>query len=228
MLLTPLLVGAVASGVRWTHLLLLAFWVAGYLAFFATGLWLRSGRRARYLPPVSTYVPVAAALGLALLVADPTLLRWAPVFVLPLGVGLRAAATRHDRALVSGLATTVGSTLMTVVAYDLGPGTDWSTAWQLTAVLAGYFAGTVLYVRSAIRGRDDPRILAASVVFHAVLAAAALLLLPFPADLGLAAVGVALTLRAALVPPLRWSPARLGVGEIAMTVLVAGTALISV
>lgn len=226
MLITPLVVGAVSTGPRWAHLLLLAFWVAGYLAFFATGLWLRSGRRARYLPPARAYVLVAAVLGLAVLLVDPPLLRWAPLFALPLGIGLRAAATRRDRALLSGLATSLGSSLMTPVAYDLGSGADWSVAWQLTAVLAGYFAGTVLYVRSAIRGRDDPRVLAASVAFHAALAAAALLLLRFPADLALAAVGVALTVRAALVPPLRWPPARLGVGEIAMTVLVAGTALL--
>ena len=47
MLATPLVVGALASGPEPLHLLLGAFWFAGYLAIFATGLWLRSRRKAR-------------------------------------------------------------------------------------------------------------------------------------------------------------------------------------
>ena len=227
MLLTPLLVGAVATGPRWGHLLLLAFWLSGYLAFFATGLWLKSRRKARYLPPVRVYVTLAAALGLALLASAPGLVRWVPLFVVPLGVGLVASATRHERALVSGVATTVGSCLMTVVAYDLGPGTDWVRAWQLTAVLAAYFSGTVFYVKSAIRERGDRRFLAVSVGYHAVLALLALLFLPSPAGVALGVVGALLTARAAAVPALGWSPARLGVGEIVMTLVVAGAALLT-
>ena len=227
MLLAPLLVGAAATGPRWSHLLLLAFWTAGYLAFFATGLWLRSHRKARYLPPLRVYLPLATALGVAVLLVQPGLMRWAPLFVLPLGVGLVASATRHERALVSGLATTVGSSLMTLVAYDLGPGDDQMRAWQLTAVLAAYFAGTVLYVKSAIRQRGDRRFLTLSVAFHAVLTGAALLLLPPPGGPALAAVGVLLAVRAYVIPTLGWSPARLGVGEIAMTLIVATTALLT-
>lgn len=227
MLLAPLLTGALASGARWTHLLLLAFWLVGYLAFFATGLWLRSRRKKRYLPPVRVYLPAAAALGLLVLAASPGLVRWVPLFAGPLALGLAASATRHDRALASGLATTAGSSLMTLVAYDLGPGQDWARVWQLTCVMAAYFSGTVFYVKSAIRERDDPRFLATSVAYHATLALLALLLLPAPADVALATVGAALTARAGLVPRLGWSPARLGAGEIAVTVAVTATALLT-
>jgi hypothetical protein len=226
MLLTPLLVGAIGSGTRWSHLLLLAFWVSGYLAFFATGLWLRSRRKARYLPPVRAYLFLTAALSAAVLLVQPSLVRWAPLFVVPLGVGFIASGTRHERALVSGLATTVGSSLMTLVAYDLGTGDDWARAWQLTAVLAAYFSGTVFYVKSAIREQGDRRFLTLSVAYHGALAGSALLL-PGPAGPALAAVGALLTARAYVIPPLRWSPSRLGVGEIVLTVLVAGTAVVT-
>lgn len=226
MLLAPLLVGAIGSGPRWSHLLLLAFWVSGYLAFFATGLWLRSSRRPRYRAPARAYLLLASALGAAVLVVSPDLVRWAPLFVLPLGAGLWASATRHDRALLNGLSTTVGSSLMTLVAYDLGPGDDLTRAWQLTAVLAAYFSGTVFYVKSAIRRRDDRRFLALSVAYHGTLACSALLL-PGPAGPALAAVGAVLTARAYVIPPLGWSPSRLGVGEIVLTCLVAVTALVT-
>lgn len=228
MLATPLAVGALASGPRWEHLLLTAFWGIGYFAFFATALWLKSGRKGRYHPPLRVYLPLAAVLGLALLVARPGLAVWAPLFLVPLVVGLAASATRHERALTSGLATTVGSSLMTVVAYDLGPGTDWVRAWTLTVVLAAYFAGTVFYVKSAIRQRGNRAFLTVSVVYHGVVTLLAAALLDGPAAWALGLVGVALTVRAAVVPRLGWSPARVGVGEIVLTVVVAVLALLTV
>ena len=88
MLATPLLVGVLASEPRWVHLALAAFWVVGYFAFFATGLWLKSHRKARYLPPVRTYGLAALVLGAVVLVIDPALVVWAPLFVPPLAVGL--------------------------------------------------------------------------------------------------------------------------------------------
>ncbi|MFK5646430.1 YwiC-like family protein [Ornithinimicrobium sp. LYQ121] len=227
MLATPLLVGALASGPRPAHLLLAAFWFAGYLAFFATGLWLKARRRSRYLAPVRAYLLLAAGLGLALLTVSPGLLRWTPLFILPLGVGLVASATRHERALVSGLATSAGSSLMTLVAYDLGGTQDRTRAWLLTAVLACYFVGTVFYVKSAIRERDNTSFLVVSVTYHLLVAALALLL-PAPAGPVLATTGFALAARAALLPRLGWSPARLGVGEIGWTLVVASAALLLV
>ena len=227
MLATPLAVGALASGPGPLHLLLGAFWFAGYLAFFATGLWLRSRRKARYLPPVRAYLLLATGLGLLLLALSPSLLRWAPLFVLPLGVGLAASATRHERDLVSGLATSGGSSLMTLVAYDLGGGEDRTRAWLLTGILAAYFVGTVFFVKSAIRERGSTAFLVSSVTYHLVVAALALLL-PAPAGPVLATVGLLLAARAALLPRLRWSPARLGVGEIGWTLVVATVALLLV
>lgn len=226
MLTAPLLAGAVLAGPDWRHLLLGAFWFAGYFAFFALGLWLKSRRKPRYLPPLKVYLPLATVLGMAVLAVDPGLVRWAPLFLLPGAVGLVASATRHERALLSGLATTVGSSLMTMVAYDLGGGTSWTTAWLLTSVLAAYFAGTVFYVKSAIRERGNRTFLRVSVAYHAVIALAALLL-PVPAGPVLAAVGAALTVRAALIPPLGWSAARLGIGEIVATLVVTTAALLT-
>ena len=43
----------------------------------------------------------------------------------------------------------------------------------------------------------------------------------------LAAVGAALTVRAALIPPLGWSAARLGIGEIVATLVVTTAALLT-
>lgn len=223
MLATPLLVGVLASDPRWVHPLLAAFWFAGYFAFFATGLWLRARRRPRYRPPVLVYAATAAVLGLALAAAEPRLVRWVPLFVVPLGVGLYASVRREDRSLWSGLATSVGSSLMTLVAYDAGGGSDWARAWVLTGVLAAYFAGTVFYVKTMIRERGDLRYRWLSVSFHAA-ATVAMAWVSWP----LVVVFALLTARAALLPTRSLAPKVVGVGEVAATVLVAVTALLTV
>ena len=208
--------------------MLAAFWYAGNLAFFATTLWLRSRRRPRYLPPVRAYAAGTAVLGLALLWLEPTLVRWAPLFAVPLGVGMVASATRHERALPAGVATAAGSSLMTPVAYDLGHGDRWDVAWILTAVLAAYFTGTVLYVKSAIRERGSAGFLLLSVGYHLLLVVLAATLLPGPARVPFGVLAVVLAGRAALVPRRGWSPARLGVGEIVATLAVVTLALTTV
>lgn len=221
MLATPLLVGVLASSPRWVHLPLAAFWFAGYFAFFATGLWLKSRRRPRYLPPVRAYAVLAAGLGLLTLALDPGLLRWAPLFVVPLVVGLVASARRDERSLWSGVATSAGSSLMTVVAYDAGGGTDRARAWLLAGILAVYFVGTVLYVKTMIRERGEAAYLRLSVGYHALAAVAGAVVSPW-----LGVVGVLLAARATLAPRRPLRPAVVGAGEVLATLVVAGTALV--
>lgn len=221
MLAMPLLVGVLAAGPAWVDLPLTAFWFAGYLAFNATGLWLKSGRRQRYLPPVRAYALLAAALGALTLALDPGLVVWVPLFVVPLAVGLVASARRDDRSLWSGVATSAGSSLMVLVAYDAGGGTDWARAWTLTGIVAAYLVGTVLYVKSMIRERDDQRFQWLSALAHAAATVAMVWVSPW-----LVAVFALLTIRAAVLPAYRVSPKVLGLGEIVATVVVAATALL--
>jgi hypothetical protein len=229
MLASPLLVGVLAGGAAWVHLPLAAFWFAGYFAFFATSLWLKASRRAKWFPPVRAYGLLSLALGGCVLVLEPGLVRWVPLFVVPLGIGLYAAAHRQDRALVSGLATTAGSALMTVVAYDAGPGSDLARAWQLALVQFLYFAGTVFYVKTVIRERDNPAFRVLSGVYHAlalvVVAAVFGLIDNDGTAWPLLVVFTLLLARAVLVPPYRPTPKQVGIAEIAATVAVATTSL---
>jgi hypothetical protein len=231
MLASPLLVGVLAGGPSWTQLPLAAFWFAGYFAFFATSLWLKARRRAKWFPPVRAYGVLSAVLGVVVLVLQPELARWIPVFVLPLGIGLYAAAHRRDRALVAGLATTAGSALMTVVAYDAGPGTDLARAWLLALVQFLYFAGTVFYVKTVIRERDNVPFRWLSAGYHALalvtVAATFGLVQNDGTALPLIIVFVVLLVRAVLVPPYRPTPKQVGIAEVAATVAVAATSLLA-
>lgn len=223
MLASPLAVGILAGGPAWVHLPLTALWFVGYFAFFATSLWLKARRRPRYWPPVRAYGAATLLLGVTTVVVQPGLVVWAPLFIVPLGVGLAAAAARRERELLSGLATVVGSGLMTVVAHAAGPGTDPGRAWLLALTQFLYFAGTVFYVKSAIRERGNRRFLWESIAAHLVATAIVLTYSPW-----LALVFVLLTARAAAVPRLGATPKQLGIGEIIATLVVAAVSLITV
>lgn len=226
MLIVPPAVGAVLAGWSWRHALLLVAWLVGYLAFHAAGLWLRSGRRPRYRRPVAVYGGVALVLLTALLASAPGLLRWSPVFAVLLTVSLVASIRRADRSWWNDAVTVGAACLLTPVAAGVGAQTaPAGPLWTATGVLAAYFMGTVPYVKSMIRDRDDPRVLLASVVYHAVVAAVLAVVDPV-----LGVVGLLLAARAAVVP-WRWPRARpgvLGIGEVVATVVVTAALLVTV
>lgn len=223
MLAGPLLVGVVAGGPAAVHVPLTLLWFLGYFAFFAAGLWLKAHRRTRYRPPVIVYSSACVPFAALVLLWAPGLAVWSLAFTPLLLIGLVLAAERRDRGLFSGLATTVAASLMTAVAYDAGGGTDWPRAWLLTATMAAYYVGTLLYVKTMIRERGSREYVVASVSFH-TLATLALL----PASWWLGVVFAALTLRAALAPRRRLTPKQVGLGELVLNVVVVVVALATV
>jgi hypothetical protein len=232
MLIVPVLVGALLVGVTWRHGLLLIAWLAAFLAFNATGLWLKASRRTRWWPPVRAYGVVTLVLGAALVASSPSLLWWAPVYGVLLAVSLSCSARRADRSWLNDAVTVVAAMFMTVVAAGLGspdrmPGADEARAWVAAGLLAAYFLGTVPYVKSLIRDRGDRTVLAISIGFHAALVAAALAWLVLGGPVPPALVAAALAARAVLVPRKRpWPSAKaIGLGEMAATVVVAAAVL---
>ena len=223
MLAGPLLVGVLASGPAWVHLPLALLWFLGYFAFFAAGLWLKSRRKARFRPPVVVYSLACVPPAVAVLVLQPGLVRWVPSLAPLMLIGLVLAAERKDRSLASGLATTVAASLMTAVAYDAGPGDDWSRAWVLTGEMAAYYVGTLLYVKTMIRERGNHAYEVASVAWHAVAA-----VLLAPVSWWLTVVFALLTLRAYAAPRLGLTPKQVGIGELVLNVLVVVVALLTV
>lgn len=221
MVIAPLLVGALASGLSWVHIPLLAFWLSGYFSFFATSLWLKSRRKPRYWPPVKAYFVSSTVLGLITLAFDWRLIYWAPAFLPALGFGLWAASQRRQRELISGLMTLVGSALMVLVAYDAGGGADWARAGWLALIQFVYFGGTVFYVKSVIRERNNPKFMTLSIAVHLVSAVGMAFLSPW---LGL--IFLVLAIRAAVVPRFAPSPKDMGIGEIFSTVIVSVASLL--
>jgi len=253
MLVVPVVVGGVLTGVTWRTALLLVAWLVAYLAFHATALWLRASRRPRYWPPVRAYGAAVAVLGLGLVLSAPGLLRWAPAFVALLATSLACSARRADRSWLNDGVTVGAAMLMTLVAAGLGsdgspgagrlggtwvpPGASDPAAWAATGVLAAYFFGTVPYVKTLLRARGDRTVLAVSIGYHAALVVLAGGVVAIVAARGaargsvvsaalLVVVAIGLLARAVLVPRRRpWPTAKaIGFGEIAATIVVTTVA----
>lgn len=230
MVLLPVTVGSVRGELSWVHLWLVVAWTIAYLAFFATTVWLRSGRKVRYRQPVLAYGSVLAVVGGGLLVAQPQLVRWGVVFAPLLLASLTYSARRAERAFLSDVVTIVATSLMAVVAYGLGapddgawlPGSGHLPGLALAAASAAYLVGTALYVKTMIRDRGNRVVYAASVTYHLAVAALFAWWLPF-AGAFLAVMAV----RACLVPR-HWPGARpvaIGLAEVVSTVALAAILL---
>jgi len=241
MLIVPFAVGALDAGPSWRHLPLLFAWLAGYFAFFATGLWLRSRGKRRYWPPVRAYGVLTVTLGLAVIAVEPDVLHWAAVFLPLLAFSLWCSWRRLDRSLLNDGVTVLAACLITVVVAGFGerlvepvtpsltglawlPGADQVRPWVLAGLLLAYFVGTVLYVKTMIRDRGDAGRYRLSVTYHVAVCVPAAILSPW-----LGALFAAFAVRAAVVPK-RWrglSTAKIGVGEIVASLTVATMLLLA-
>lgn len=232
MLVVPVVAGIWLVGPAPVHLALGAFWLVGYLAFYAFGRWLRSRRRRRELPPLLVYAALAAPLGVATLLLAPQLLRWVPVYLPLLAASTALMLRRQERSLANDAVTVLAAGLMTPVVVDAAGGALGVATWVTTGVLTAYFLGTVPYVKTMIRERGRIAYVRGSVAYHLVGTAGAT---------GLAAAGwqswwlpvvwLGLTARAVAGPavnarrqrPLR--PVVVGVGEIVASAAVLATVL---
>ncbi|SMO69844.1 YwiC-like family protein [Propioniciclava tarda] len=231
MLVVPYLVGLllrVRDGVSWELFLLpLAFfWLIGYFTFNAASGWLKAApaRRGEYHRALVVYTLITVAVGLATLaLADKRIVGWAPVFGVLIVPASALAAQRRERATIGGALTTLAASVLTVVVRFPDPGglLAWTPQVRFTvataALVFAYFFGTVLYVKTNIRERGSRAFYAASVGWHALVAAGAgVLATRGAASSWWAALFVLLTARAGAVPRLRRpaTPRQIGLAEV--------------
>jgi hypothetical protein len=214
MLIVPFVTGLLASGFRWPDGPLFVAWLAGYpLSYFVLQA-IKSRRPGRYRPQILAYGLVSAPLAIVAAIGCPALLAYAPIFAALFAVNAWYAARRDERALLNGVASVLQSCLM-VFAVATVHGTPWPDVAGVFALCAGYFVGTILYVKTMIRERDNPAYRRWSVGYHTVALAVALAVGRWPA----AALFACLLVRAAVLPGRRLSPRQVGIIEIVNSAL---------
>jgi hypothetical protein len=199
MLALPILVGVASSRPVPAQALLAIAAVAGYLLSATAQAWPRARRRGELAVPLIVAGGATVGAGAGLLVLEPRLLLAGLVLVPAGAVVVAGARAGTVRGLAASLAQVAQAAVLAPAAMLLA---GEQRAWPLAAaalVVAAEMAGSVLVVRSCIRERDNPRFAAASVAAHGALTVAAAVTLPVP----YAALGLALTVRAAALPVVR-------------------------
>ena len=263
MLLAPLLVGAVIAlgydGPSQVHhrsaiIPIAIAWVIGYFCFFAFGLWFKARsatRKARYARPMLLYGGIAAVAGLIALLRYPGLAWWGLAFLPLIAVAVSEVTRRRQRSLTSGIATTLASAMMLLVMTSTGEFAPlpWflfnipAGLWVLWLATALYYVGTIFYVKTMIREKDNAPFESLSRKYHAIaftLTALAALAALISGEYSLAGLMIVVTVmavawgRSVFIPaqarhnPTLWSPAKVGLWEVplVLALIVAGVALL--
>ncbi|MDY7087562.1 MAG: YwiC-like family protein [Actinomycetota bacterium] len=219
MLLVPWAAGVLTAGFRWAHLPLLGAWLTGYLFTYYALQAIKTRRLSRFRPQLLLYGPIAGGLGVLTVIGHPQVLAYAPAYACLLMINAYYARMRRERAIANDLVSVVQSCLMVLVSATV-TGAALTQALPALIVVFLYFTGTVLYVKTMIRERNNPAYYRISVIYHVLGFVGAACLGAMPA-----AVFAILLARAAAFPHYRLMPKHVGMMEVgtAALVLIAAT-----
>lgn len=175
MLFAPLIIGAVASGLKPVHGWLFVAMLATYLTVNPFIQWLKNRKRnAPLLPWIIGYGLAALFSGFPLLFRFPALAWLIPPAGLMVLVNIAFALQKKERHLLNDLAAESGLSLGAVAAYYVGQETFSPFAWVLWAACLFLFFGCALHVKTLIREKGNRRIKRIANLYHLLL-----LLLPW-------------------------------------------------
>lgn len=158
MLAVPFLLGATVAGWTWLHLPLGVAWLFFYLASYA---WLQSLKRKknrrRWWGWAGSYSVIGLVAVILPLLREPTLLWLAPGLMAMGAVNAWHARRRNERTLLNDGCAIFALCLGGIGAYVLGGG-----GWGMGSIAVFgysflYFMGTVFFVKSILRERNNPR-----------------------------------------------------------------------
>lgn len=221
-LLVPLAIGLILAGPTTAGVLFSVSWVLVYPASYylgravvvrwRRGSWTRLARRE--LRDALPWVVLTALPGLALVILRPWVAVIAVALSLPWIGSLWLTRTGHERSLVNDLIlvaqASVAVPLLWAVTIDSWPPVP---AWQAAGICLVFFTGSVLHVKSLIRGAGERRWAIASRVYHLGALSLGLTSVWFLVPFGVAAV------RSFTVPE-GTRPAVVGAVETVVSVLV--------
>ncbi len=214
MLILPFLFGIAASAGRVNHIPFFICWLLIYLFSFPLLQWVKTGRRERYIKPVTLYGLLLLPFAAYLLTAEPRLL----VFALPLlplfAVNLYYAKTKNERALLNDIAAVLAFCLILFPVFYVGGGENWRAATELFLLSALYFVGTAFYVKTVIRERNNTRFFYGSLLYHLLFVIIGAVLFP-----SLLVPLMVLLVRAAWLPKTGITAKRTGMLEIGFSLM---------
>lgn len=222
MLILPFLSGMFAAQPIWMHALLFVGWVLVYLFSYPLLQWVRTKKGQIYRNPVLLYALLLTPVAVLLLSLAPVLLKWIPFFIPLFLVNCYFALRNKERAFMNDLAAVIQFCLITFVAYDLGNGDNWLLAAELFGLNVLYFTGTIFFVKTIIREKNNPKYYWLSIGYHLVSLIFSVIFMPK----GMWIPFGILFIRAIWSPRTKISIKRCGMLEIVYSALVICTVLV--
>lgn len=185
MALMPPILGMKSGGVTALTPIVCTAWLFGFFAFDSLGLWVkaRTGRRIHIRPALLTWSTLAGVCALISLIFQPALSAWAVVLG-PLAA-LALWETLHKRAhsILARASAIIAACAMCPLIASISK--NLAYPWELTLkgaylyafILAAYFLGSLLCVRSVVRGRTKIHWVFLSALWH-ITCTGALIILP--------------------------------------------------
>lgn len=223
MLVVPFLFGMISGGIVLQHALLFVFWLAAYLFSYPFLQWVKTRKLQIYRDPMILYGSIAVLSGLLLAVAAPQLLKWVPLFILPFIINCYFARINRERAFFNDLIAVLMFSVMALVSHELGGGGNFATAVELFILSVLYFTGTIFYVKTVIREKNNKRFYWYSILYHLIVAISMLIWYP-PL---VAASFVFLFIRALWSPRVKMTVKRIGILEFSYAVIITVTVFVS-
>ena len=234
-LVVPLLLGFTVAGWSWAGAGFAFAWVASYpLSFYSMRvirIWLKRHRLTRVakrdLTAAAVWAVPVALVGIPLLIVRPWLVVVAAVAAVLWSVSLWLSLRGQERSMANDLllvaqAATAVPLMWAVTTDSFAVGSFPADVWELMALSAVYFTGTVIHVKSLIRKAKDRRWHWGSVVYHVIALVVMTLVsvwfvIPFAACLA----------RSLFLKP-GMKPAAIGGVEIVMSLLVLTAGVLTV
>ncbi|WP_124726751.1 YwiC-like family protein [Staphylospora marina] len=178
MLTVPFLLGTFAGDPGWGHLLLFLAWLMFYLFTYSFKEWIKRQRReSRFV----RWAVIYSVLGLCFLIIplknEPSLVWLAPLLCISFVMHLWHVKRKNERAMTNNVGAVHAFSVGAVAACVFGTG-----KWDVSALFvyvhsAVYYLGSVFFVKSILREKNNPRWMGYAKTYH-------WLMLPIPALFG--------------------------------------------
>ena len=199
---------------------LVAAWVAAYPAAWALAGRLAAPRPERFDRALRVWAPPAVACALVAVAWRPWLLAVGALYAAGFLVSLRYARARRERALANDVVLVAQCAAMVPVLVAASGRPLGAPVPLLTAVGALALLGSTLHVKSLIRERRRPAYRWVSLGLAAACLLASVLASPL-VGVWLVVPAAAAVLRSLIVTDPTWRPARIGMVELAVLVVLA-------
>jgi hypothetical protein len=170
MVSVPFLLGMIVGNPQWMHFVLFLAWLSLYLFSYPLLQFIkRRANRAQWVKWGAIYGSLAVVFLVPPLISDPSLLYFGPLLMVLLLINIGFAKRNNERALLNDLCAILVFSIGGAAAYLLGEGSWDKTMVAVVLFSFLHFTGSVFFVKTVFRERENKRWMISSKVYHGLI-----------------------------------------------------------